>query len=105
MGNRSRSLRTAVLAALLLVGASVVAATPASTPDSDKTGFFERVERALGAWRTLLPFGGLRGVKQNSTTPQIGPATEPVPTSSTAPAVPPSAQPAAEDGPHWDPNG
>lgn len=104
MRNRSGPLRRAVLAVLLLLGASTVAASPAAPQGrDDEAGFFQRVEQAVGVWLVRLAFGG--DVRGGSTAVPSDPPDEPTPATSAEPIEPPSSEPAAEDGPHWDPDG
>lgn len=100
MRNRSGPFGRTVLAVLLLLGASTVAASPAAPQGRDEAGFFQRVEQAVGVWLVRLAFGG-----GGSTAVPSEPSDEPTPATSAEPIEPTSSEPAAEDGPHWDPDG
>jgi hypothetical protein len=50
-----------------------------------------------------LAFGG--DVRGGSTAVPSDPPDEPTPATSAEPIEPTSSEPAAEDGPHWDPDG
>lgn len=105
MSNRSGLFWSAVFALLLLLGASASAASPAAVSDAREARILQWIEEAVSGWFGRFSFDPLLGIRGGSAAPPLDPPTEPVPISSAEPVEPTNSEPAAEGGPHWDPDG